>query len=81
MGDNLLDLPEAIPLARRTVANMRQNIAIALINGYGSSPSLSHSVSCRLRALVPGLPRQQQPADARLRVKPCATMPPSTADS
>ena len=31
MGDNLLKLPEAISLARRTVANMRQNIAIALI--------------------------------------------------
>jgi Zn2+/Cd2+-exporting ATPase len=30
MGDNLLKLPEAISLARRTVANMRQNIAIAL---------------------------------------------------
>ena len=31
MGDSLLKLPEAISLARRTVANMRQNIAIALI--------------------------------------------------
>jgi Cd2+/Zn2+-exporting ATPase len=31
MGDNLLNLPEAISLARRTVANMRQNIIIALI--------------------------------------------------
>jgi hypothetical protein len=31
MGDNVLKLPEAIFLARRTVANMRQNIAIALI--------------------------------------------------
>ncbi|HZK35417.1 MAG TPA: HAD-IC family P-type ATPase, partial [Aeromicrobium sp.] len=31
MGDNLLKLPEAISLARRTVANMRENIAIALI--------------------------------------------------
>ena len=31
MGDNLLKLPEAIALARRTVNNMRQNIAIALI--------------------------------------------------
>lgn len=31
MGDNLLKLPEAISLARRTVNNMRQNIAIALI--------------------------------------------------
>ena len=31
MGDNLLKLPEAISQARRTVANMRQNIAIALI--------------------------------------------------
>ena len=31
MGDSLLKLPEAIFLARRTVANMRQNIAIALI--------------------------------------------------
>jgi Cd2+/Zn2+-exporting ATPase len=31
MGDNLLKLPEAIALARRTVTNMRQNIAIALI--------------------------------------------------
>jgi Cd2+/Zn2+-exporting ATPase len=31
MGDDLLKLPEAISLARRTVANMRQNIAIALI--------------------------------------------------
>ena len=30
MGDNLLKLPEAISLARRTVANMRQNIAVAL---------------------------------------------------
>src|ERR1035437_9825075 len=30
MGDNLLKLPEAISLARRTVSNMRQNIAIAL---------------------------------------------------
>ncbi|HEY8619467.1 MAG TPA: hypothetical protein VIM01_05285 [Dermatophilaceae bacterium] len=29
MGDNLLKFPEAISLARRTVANMRQNIAIA----------------------------------------------------
>ena len=31
MGDNLLKLPEAIGLAKRTVAVMRQNIAIALI--------------------------------------------------
>lgn len=31
MGDDLLKLPEAISLARRTVNNMRQNIAIALI--------------------------------------------------
>lgn len=31
MGDNLLKLPEAISLAKRTVAVMRQNIAIALI--------------------------------------------------
>ncbi len=31
MGDNLLKLPEAIGLARRTVNNMRQNITIALI--------------------------------------------------
>jgi Cd2+/Zn2+-exporting ATPase len=31
MGDNLLKLPEAISLARRTVNNMRQNILIALI--------------------------------------------------
>lgn len=31
MGDNLLKLPEAIVLARRTVNNMHQNIAIALI--------------------------------------------------
>jgi Cd2+/Zn2+-exporting ATPase len=31
MGDNLLKLPEVISLARRTVANTRQNIAIALI--------------------------------------------------
>lgn len=31
MGDNLLKLPEAIRLARRTVGVMRQNIAIALI--------------------------------------------------
>lgn len=31
MGDKLLKLPEAISLARRTVNNMRQNIAIALI--------------------------------------------------
>ena len=30
MGDNLLKLPEAISLARRTVANMRQNITIAV---------------------------------------------------
>jgi len=30
MADSLLKLPEAISLARRTVANMRQNIAIAL---------------------------------------------------
>src|SRR5699024_9340358 len=30
MGDNLLKLPEAIGLAKRTVAVMRQNIAIAL---------------------------------------------------
>jgi len=30
MADNLLKLPGAISLARRTVANMRQNIAIAL---------------------------------------------------
>src|SRR5699024_2490768 len=29
MGDNLLKLPEAIGLAKRTVAVMRQNIAIA----------------------------------------------------
>ncbi len=31
MGDNLLRLPEAISLARRTVANMRQNVAIAVV--------------------------------------------------
>ncbi|MCI4660026.1 heavy metal translocating P-type ATPase [Cryobacterium zhongshanensis] len=31
MGDNLLKLPEAISLARRTVNTMRQNIAIALV--------------------------------------------------
>ncbi|MCY1158127.1 MAG: cadA [Citricoccus sp.] len=31
MGDNLLKLPEAVGLARRTVAVMRQNIAVALI--------------------------------------------------
>jgi len=31
MGDKLLKLPEAVSLARRTVANMRQNIAIALL--------------------------------------------------
>jgi len=31
MGDNLLRLPEAIGLARRTVSVMRQNIAIALV--------------------------------------------------
>ena len=31
MGDNLLKLPEAIDLARRTVSVMRQNIAVALI--------------------------------------------------
>ncbi|WP_298458168.1 cation-translocating P-type ATPase [uncultured Cellulomonas sp.] len=31
MGDNLLKLPEAIGLARRTVNNMRQNITIALL--------------------------------------------------
>jgi Cd2+/Zn2+-exporting ATPase len=30
MGDNLLKLPEAISLARRTVNNMRQNITIAV---------------------------------------------------
>jgi len=30
MGDNLLKLPEAVGLARRTVNNMRQNIVIAL---------------------------------------------------
>ncbi|MGV8979293.1 MAG: heavy metal translocating P-type ATPase [Cellulomonas sp.] len=31
MGDNLLRLPEAIGLARRTVTVMRQNIAVALV--------------------------------------------------
>ena len=31
MGDNLLKLPEAIGLAKRTVRVMRQNIAIALL--------------------------------------------------
>src|SRR5699024_10392015 len=31
MGDNLLKLPEAIGLAKRTVSVMRQNITIALI--------------------------------------------------
>jgi len=31
MGDDLLKLPEAVGLARRTVAVMRQNIAIALL--------------------------------------------------
>ncbi|MBD7956432.1 cadmium-translocating P-type ATPase [Microbacterium sp. Sa4CUA7] len=31
MGDNLLTLPEAIGLAKRTVSVMRQNIAIALV--------------------------------------------------
>ncbi|MGH8828062.1 MAG: heavy metal translocating P-type ATPase [Jiangellaceae bacterium] len=31
MGDNLLRLPEAIGLARRTVNNMRQNITVALV--------------------------------------------------
>ena len=31
MGDNLMRLPEAITLARRTVANMRQNITIAVV--------------------------------------------------
>ncbi|GAA4288237.1 cation-translocating P-type ATPase [Georgenia daeguensis] len=31
MGDNLLRLPEAIGLARRTVAVMHQNIAVALV--------------------------------------------------
>ncbi len=31
MKDNLLKLPEAVSLARRTVNNMRQNIAVALI--------------------------------------------------
>ena len=31
MGDKLLKLPEAVSLARRTVAIMRQNIATALI--------------------------------------------------
>ena len=30
MADNLLKLPEAIALARRTVADMHQNIAVAL---------------------------------------------------
>ncbi len=30
MGDDLLKLPEAISLARRTLANIRQNIVIAL---------------------------------------------------
>jgi Cd2+/Zn2+-exporting ATPase len=30
MGDNLLRLPEAVSLARRTVRTMRQNIAVAL---------------------------------------------------
>src|SRR5690625_5452603 len=31
MGDNLLKLPEAVSLARRTVGTMRQNIVIALL--------------------------------------------------
>ena len=31
MADDLLKLPQAISLARRTVANMRQNITIALV--------------------------------------------------
>jgi len=31
MGDDLLKLPEAISLAKRTVNNMRQNITIAMI--------------------------------------------------
>ena len=31
MKDNLLKLPEAVSLARRTVNNMRQNIAVALL--------------------------------------------------
>jgi Cd2+/Zn2+-exporting ATPase len=31
MGDDLLKLPEAISLAKRTVNNMRQNIIIAMI--------------------------------------------------
>lgn len=31
MGDNLLKLPEAIGLAKRTVATMRQNIVIAMV--------------------------------------------------
>ena len=31
MGDDLLKLPEAISLARRTLANIRQNIVIALV--------------------------------------------------
>ena len=31
MGDNLLKLPEAIRLAKRTISVMKQNIAIALI--------------------------------------------------
>jgi Cd2+/Zn2+-exporting ATPase len=31
MGDNLLKLPEAVGLAKRTVNNMRQNITIALV--------------------------------------------------
>ncbi|TRW45606.1 heavy metal translocating P-type ATPase [Georgenia yuyongxinii] len=31
MGDQLLKLPEAVGLARRTVHNMRQNIAVALV--------------------------------------------------
>lgn len=30
MGDDLLKLPEAISLARRTLSNIRQNIVIAL---------------------------------------------------
>lgn len=31
MKDDLLKLPQAVRLARRTVANMRQNIVIALV--------------------------------------------------
>ena len=50
MGDNLLKLPEAISLAKRTVNVMRQNIWIALITrcragSSGSSQGVSRWLS------------------------------------